>query len=162
MLSKVLLARLQKTRGNCRFWPIHVELIPETGWHLYALKSDATTAVGQGKPSIISVVPNDEIQVCDIVAGQPLLATNPELRAAGAVEGPIAFTLQVETSKDDSPKTIKADRFLEVIVGYQTCSDITCDPLGPLVYALIYRTTKQIRPHLRFQIAGMGKHLRNQ
>ena len=23
--------------GNCRFWPIHVELIPETGWHLYAL-----------------------------------------------------------------------------------------------------------------------------
>ena len=44
------------------------------------------------------------------------------------MEGPIAFTLQVETSKDDSPKTINADRFLEVIVGYQTCSDITCDP----------------------------------
>ena len=119
---------LTENSGNCRFWPIHVELIPETGWHLYALKSDATTVVGQGKPSIISVVPNDEIQVCDIVAGQPLLATNPELRAAGAVEGPIAFTLQVETSKDDSPKTINADRFLEVIVGYQTCSDITCDP----------------------------------
>ena len=114
--------------GNCRFWPIHVELIPETGWHLYALKNDATTEVGQGKPSIISVVPNDEIQVCNIVAGQPLLASNPELRATGAVEGPVAFTLQIEASKDDSPKTIKSDRSLEVIVGYQTCSDVTCDP----------------------------------
>ncbi len=119
---------LTEGTNGCLFWPIRVELIPETGWHLYAPKSDATTEVGQGKPSIVSLVPNAKIEVCGILADEPHLVSEPELRASGAVEGPIVFTVHVEPLKNKSSDESTEDRQLDVIIGYQTCSDITCDP----------------------------------
>ena len=114
--------------NGCLAWPIHIKLLPQPGWHLYAPKTDPTTAIGQGKPSIISLAPSGAVRVCEILANQPQLLDDPELRAAGAVEGSIQFTLQVE--KQDSSLSNDSDqtRQLEAIVGYQTCSDVTCDP----------------------------------
>ena len=119
---------ITKNSNNCSFWPIRVELIPEAGWHLYAPKSDATSEVGQGKPSIVSLVPNGHIKVCGILAGKPNLVSDPELRATGAVEGPIVFTVQVASPENKTLDPSDSNNQLEVIIGYQTCSDITCDP----------------------------------
>ena len=93
---------LTKDITGCHFWPISVELMPETGWHLYAPKSAATTEVGQGKPSIVSLVPHGKITVCSILADEAQLVDEAELREAGAVEGPVVFTLQVEPPKENS------------------------------------------------------------
>ena len=114
--------------NGCLAWPIRIELLPQPGWHLYAPKTDPTTAIGQGKPSIISLAPSGAVRVCEILANEPQLLDDPELRAAGAVEGSIQFTLQVE--KQDSGLSNDSDqtRQLEAIIGYQTCSDVTCDP----------------------------------
>ena len=120
--------RITKNSSNCSFWPIRVELIPEAGWHLYAPKSDATSEVGQGKPSIVSLVPNGDIKVCGILAGEPRLVSDPDLRATGAVEGPIVFTVQVTSPENKSSDPSDSKRQLDVIIGYQTCSDTTCDP----------------------------------
>jgi len=120
--------RIGENSRNCQFWPIRIELIPEAGWHLYAPKSDATTEVGQGKPSIVSLAPNEHIEVCGILAGEPRLVSDPDLRATGAVEGPIVFTVQVAVPENKSSDVSGSDRQLDVIIGYQTCSDITCDP----------------------------------
>ena len=119
---------LTKDTAGCHFWPISVELMPETGWHLYAPKSAATTEVGQGKPSIVSLVPHGKITVCSILADEAHLVEEPELREAGAVEGPVVFTVQVEPPEENSNNVSPEDRQLDVIIGYQTCSDITCDP----------------------------------
>lgn len=117
-----------QTDNGCFAWPIHIELLPQAGWHLYAPKTDPSTAIGQGKPSIISLVQGGDVRVCGILANKPRLLDDPELRAAGAIEGSIQFTLQVEKQNrsldDDSEQT----RQIEAIIGYQTCSDNTCDP----------------------------------
>ena len=114
--------------NGCLAWPICIKLLPQPGWHLYAPKTDPTTAIGQGKPSIISLAPSGAVRVYEILANEPQLLDDPELRAAGAVEGSIQFTLQVE--KQDSGLTNDSDQTheLEAIIGYQTCSDVTCDP----------------------------------
>ena len=119
---------LTEDTNGCLSWPIRIELIPETGWHLYAPKSDATTEVGQGKPSIVSLVPNGKIEVCGIFADKTHRVSEPELRATGAVEGPVVFTVHVEPPENKSAAQAEEDRQLDVIVGYQTCSDVTCDP----------------------------------
>jgi len=122
----------------CTVWPLTIDLLPEQGWHLYAPKSDAKTEVGQGKPTILSLVPGAGLRVCDIVAERPVLATEPELAAAGAVEGPVSLTVMIEvpaaaddradaTSGDEAEAATTAGR-LELLVGFQTCNNTTCDP----------------------------------
>ena len=115
----------------CTVWPLTIDLLPEQGWHLYAPKSDTNTEVGQGKPTILSLVPGAGLRVCDIVAQRPVLATDPELAAAGAVEGPVSLTVMIEVPGDqaaaDSDAAVAPGR-LELLVGFQTCSDTTCDP----------------------------------
>ena len=114
--------------NGCLAWPIRIELLPQPGWHLYAPKTDPTTAIGQGKPSIISLAPSGAVRVCEILANEPQLLDDPELRAAGAVEGSIQFTLQVEQQDSGLSNDSDQTRQLEAIIGYQTCSDVTCDP----------------------------------
>ena len=116
----------------CTVWPLTIDLLPEQGWHLYAPRSDTKTEVGQGKPTILSLVPGAGLRVCDIVAQRPVLATDPELAEAGAVEGPVSLTVMIElpgdrAGEDTADETAPAGR-LELLVGFQTCSDTTCDP----------------------------------
>ncbi|MBT6919291.1 MAG: hypothetical protein HN985_06150 [Planctomycetaceae bacterium] len=114
--------------NGCLAWPVHIELLPQAGWHLYAPKTDPTTAIGQGKPSIISLAPGGAVRVCEILANEPRLLDDPELKAAGAVEGSIRFTLQVEKQDASLSDGLDQRPQLEAIIGYQTCSDVTCDP----------------------------------
>jgi len=114
----------------CTVWPLTIDLLPEQGWHLYAPKSDTNTEVGQGKPTILSLVPGAGLRVCDIVAQRPVLATDPELAAAGAVEGPVSLTVMIEVPGDQAEAAADAvaPGRLELLVGFQTCSGTTCDP----------------------------------
>jgi thiol:disulfide interchange protein len=117
--------------NTCTVWPLTIDLLPEQGWHLYAPQSDTKTEVGQGKPTILSLVPGAGLRVCDIVAQRPVLATDPELAAAGAVEGPVSLTVMIEVPGEQpaegTGEKAAANR-LELLVGFQTCSDTTCDP----------------------------------
>ncbi len=120
----------------CTVWPLTIDLLPEQGWHLYAPRSDTKTEVGQGKPTILSLVPGAGLRVCDIVAQRPVLATKPELAEAGAVEGPISLTVMIEVPGEPagsdpsaaSPEQHAGASKLELLIGFQTCSDTTCDP----------------------------------
>jgi suppressor for copper-sensitivity B len=92
-----------------------VRLVPQAGWHLYRPADSAQTEVGQGKPTIVS---GDEARILSVSAAEATLAVAPELAAAGAVEGPVQLELAV--ANDGEP--------LEAVIGFQTCSDTTCDP----------------------------------
>ena len=123
-----------QSANACTVWPLTIDLLPEQGWHLYAPRSDTQTDVGQGKPTILSLVPGADIRICDIIADRPVLATDPELRAAGAVEGPVRIVVMIEVPGDSdqvpatSTEVVAAARRLELLLGFQTCSDATCDP----------------------------------
>ncbi len=92
-----------------------IRLVPEAGWHLYRPADSADTEVGQGKPTIVSADPK---QVSTASATEAVLAESPELAAAGAVEGPV--TLELALASGEEP--------IEAVLGFQTCSDTTCDP----------------------------------
>jgi suppressor for copper-sensitivity B len=92
-----------------------IRLVPEGGWHLYRPADSAQTEIGQGKPTIISADPG---QVVGASATEAVLAESAELAAAGAVEGPVTLELKLAEGVD----------LIEAVLGFQTCSDTTCDP----------------------------------
>ena len=95
-----------------------VRLVPEEGWHLYRPADSAVTEVGQGKPTIVS---GDATRIVGASATEVTPAHSPELAAAGAVEG--AVTLELVVAHPGSPAEP-----VEALIGFQTCSDTTCDP----------------------------------
>jgi thiol:disulfide interchange protein len=100
-----------------------ITLAPEAGWHLYAPASSAESGVGQGKPTIVAAGPADSAAVLSVAATQSTPAGAAELAAAGAVEGPV--TLEVTLSSTSAVSA--AGKPVELVVGFQTCSDRTCD-----------------------------------
>lgn len=93
-----------------------IELVPDDGWHLYAPGSSAESKVGQGKPTIVAA-PAGGVEEVLVTAVTP--SVHEELSAAGAVDGTVAL----EAALGGDP--------VEAIVGFQTCSDRTCDaPTG--------------------------------
>lgn len=108
-------------------WPVVVTLIPDPDWHLYAPASNDTSAVGQGKPTIVSLpgpAADDgrAVRATRLIAKEAKAAAHAELAAANAVDGPVTFEMLLE------PTGREGERSLEAIVGFQTCSDSTCDP----------------------------------
>ncbi len=104
-------------------WPLSIRLLPEMGWHLYKPASATETEVGQGKPTILSLVSSAGLRLVDVEASRTETPLSADLVAAGAVEGPVAFEAAIERTADEAE-----DRSLELLVAYQTCSDTTCDP----------------------------------
>ncbi len=96
--------------------PVVVRLVPSPDWHLYQPSDSAETEVGQGKPTIASVV-SESGRVLSVSASPVTIAEEPELEAAGAIDGPV--TLEFLVAQGPEP--------VEVLIGLQTCSD-TCDP----------------------------------
>ncbi len=95
-----------------------VRLVPEAGWHLYRPADSAETEVGQGKPTLVA---GDASRIVGVSATEVRLAESPELAAAGAVEGTVTLELMLaEDSSLEDP--------VEAVIGFQTCSDTTCDP----------------------------------
>lgn len=97
--------------------PITLRLVPADGWHLYRPADSATTEIGQGKPTIASVVGNPD-RLLALSAAEAKLAHAAELAAAGAVEGPVVLEFTLAAGAEP----------VEALVGFQTCSDTTCDP----------------------------------
>lgn len=115
-----------------RNWPLVVRIVPEAHWHLYAPASTDAAGLGQGKPTIVSLAASDTARAAAIVAIEAVAATEKELAAAKAVDGPVAIEILLEPQADAA-----ADRTIDCIVGFQTCTDSNCDP--PLAARLTAR-----------------------
>lgn len=101
-------------------WPLLIRLVPDAGWHLYRPAASEKTEIGQGKPTIVAVEGNTDA-VLSVRATEATAATEPELAAAGAVEGPVTLEVLVAAAA-------AAAEPLDLVLGFQTCSDTTCDP----------------------------------
>jgi suppressor for copper-sensitivity B len=109
-----------RSENGKRVVPLVIRLVPAEGWHLYRPASHTETELGQGKPTILAV----EGRPADVVtvrATEAAAATQAELAETGAVEGPV--TLEVLVAAEPS-----ADEPLDLVIGFQTCSETTCDP----------------------------------
>ncbi|MFZ4734139.1 MAG: hypothetical protein ACOYK7_16505, partial [Pirellulales bacterium] len=109
--------------GNEAPWRLVVRLLPESGWHLYAPAATATTAVGQGKPTLLSATLPDGVRLESLRAVGVKPATQAELAAAGAVEGPVELEAVFAAEA-----AVPAGAQAELRIGFQTCSDTSCDP----------------------------------
>jgi len=98
-----------------------VELVPDDGWHLYRPADTATTEVGQGKPTIVSSGTSADSAIASASVTKFTPTTHQDLAAAGAVDGPIGLEIALRPAASDAAS-------LEAVVGFQTCSDQTCDP----------------------------------
>ena len=108
-------------RGGAGGATVTIRLLPEPGWHLYAPASQGTSDVGQGKPTIVGAVSTGETAGPLVgVSATAIPSTAPELAAAGAVDGPVALEVALGG--------VPAGASVGFVVGFQTCSDSTCDP----------------------------------
>ena len=98
--------------------PLVVRLLPDEGWHLYAPASTGTSAVGQGRPTIVSFVSAEGIPAATLGVVESRPAADATLAAANAVDGPV--TLEILLPADASPR--------EAMLGFQACTDSSCDP----------------------------------
>ncbi len=110
--------------------PVLVRLVPAEGWHLYQPSGSAKTEIGQGKPTLASVV-SDTDRLLGFTAAEVLLSEEPELAEAGAVDGPIILEFVLAQGNET----------VEVLIGFQTCSDTTCDPPSAVRLAIELPTT---------------------
>ncbi len=101
-------------------WPLAITIEPEAGWHVYKPGSSAASEIGQGKPTIVAARPDMAGRIVAAAAGKTESPASAELLAAGAVEGPV--TLELKLAADAAPGPI------DILLGFQTCSDTTCDP----------------------------------
>jgi len=101
-------------------WPLRLSVEPESGWHAYAPAASAASEVGKGKPTIVALVETQAASLVSAVAGKTQAPHSPELQAAGAVEGPVTLELTLAPAEDGG--------VVDVLLGFQTCTDTTCDP----------------------------------
>jgi thiol:disulfide interchange protein len=94
-----------------------VELLPDDGWHLYGPADSAKSDVGAGKPTIVATGSASVTAVERVTVATALPTTHADLVASGAVDGPVVLEL-----------TIASGAAADVLVGFQTCSERSCDP----------------------------------
>ena len=109
--------------GGKRLWPLIVRLVPGADWHLYAPASSDDSAVGQGKPMIVSVAAGDTVRAVKLTALEAVQSADKELAALKAVDGTVAVEILLEPQA-----AAAAGATIEAIVGFQTCTHSTCDP----------------------------------
>jgi suppressor for copper-sensitivity B len=147
--------RLEAAFGQAReeagrkVWPLAVRLVPEAGWHLYKPAATAETEIGQGKPTIIAIEA-PENRVVALRATEAQAAQAEELAAAGAVEGPV----QLEILVADDPE---AEEPVGLVLGFQTCSDTTCDPPTGVRLAVDPPSAGGGEPLIDFEAAKYGE-----
>jgi suppressor for copper-sensitivity B len=101
-------------------WPLRLSVEPEPDWHAYAPAASAVSEIGQGKPTIAALAETQAATLVSASAGKTQAPHSAELQAAGAVEGPV--TLELALAPAD------AGGVVDVLLGFQTCSETTCDP----------------------------------
>jgi len=105
-----------------RLWPLVVRLVPEPDWHLYAPASKDASEVGVGKPTIVSLPLSAAARVTKLTTLTAAVAADKKLAAVNAVDGPVAIEVLLEPGTDGAAKGS-----IEAIVGFQTCTNSTCD-----------------------------------
>jgi len=107
--------------AGAQAWPLTITIDPEAGWHVYKPGSSATSEIGQGKPTIVAAGSDMAARIAAATSGTLELPTSAELLAAGAVEGPVTLALKLAADAANRDP-------VEFLLGFQTCSDTTCDP----------------------------------
>jgi thiol:disulfide interchange protein len=108
-----------------RVWPLLLRLVPEDHYHLYAPASKDDSAVGQGKPTIVSLATSDTVRAARLTTLEAATSADKELAALKAVDGAVAIEMLLEPVGD---ATDAAKREIEAILGFQTCTNSACDP----------------------------------
>lgn len=120
--------RGQSGRGR----EIVVRLSPEPEWHLYPVAAADKGGVGQGKPTLVSIARAEGLKVVSI-RGRAVSADGGDGPAADkGIEGkegvrilPAGLELSALVEPTDGAAT---PAVLELLIGFQTCNDTTCDP----------------------------------
>ena len=117
-------------------WPLRLSIEPESGWHAYAPAASAVSEIGQGKPTIVALAETQAAALVSASAGRTQAPHSAELQAAGAVEGPVTFELALTPAEEGG--------VVDVLLGFQTCSETTCDP--PTGVRLAVKLPKGVDP----------------
>jgi thiol:disulfide interchange protein len=108
-----------------RVWPLVVRLVPEDHYHLYAPASKDDSAVGQGKPTIVSIAASEAVRAAKLTALEAIPSADKALAALHAIDGTVAIEVLLEPVGTGAEP---ANREIEAILGFQTCTDSACDP----------------------------------
>jgi suppressor for copper-sensitivity B len=108
-----------------RVWPLVVRLVPEDHYHLYAPASKDDAAVGQGKPTIVSVAASETVRAARLTTLEAIPSVDKALAALHAIDGAVAIEVLLEPVGTAAEP---AKRAIEAIIGFQTCTDSACDP----------------------------------
>jgi thiol:disulfide interchange protein len=104
-------------------WQVVIEIVPEEGWHLYKPSGSAKSEVGQGKPTIVAAAEGEANEVGSVAVASAVPTTHAALVESGAVDGPIVLEV-----RGDAADSAAGTRAVQVVIGFQTCSEQTCDP----------------------------------
>ncbi len=102
---------------------LRVRLTPDDGWHLYPADSADVSEVGEGKPTLVSVVETSGVTVAGVTATSDGIAV---VEGKPTVEG--SLSLIVEFDEAVAEGSGSDDAALECLVGFQTCKETSCDP----------------------------------
>jgi thiol:disulfide interchange protein len=106
---------------------LRVSAAPDSGWHLYAYEPQDPEQVA--KPTLIALDTPAAWRLDGVAASQPPIVKPGEGDdpAVSYHEGDVTWTARITVSASTPP----GDYVLAGIVGYQTCTDTSCDrPLG--------------------------------
>jgi thiol:disulfide interchange protein len=121
---------------------IVVRLSPESEWHLYPVAAADKGGVGQGKPTLVSIARSEGLKVVAI-RGRASAANGGDGPAANSIsadsvpadrgiegkEGVRILPANLELSMLVEPSAdAPVPAVLEMLIGFQTCNDTTCDP----------------------------------
>ena len=121
-------------------WPLRVKLLPQSGWHLYAPSASDSSQIGQGKPTIVSLVAGHSLQATSLTVAKTKPPASTVLAQSSAVEGPLVFEIMLEEIEASSQAISQLDQHspaspsskppasVDIIIGFQTCTETTCDP----------------------------------
>ena len=120
--ARVRAAFRRPSAAGSTAWPLVVELVPMEGWHFYKPADSAESKVGQGKPTIVSAAAGEGATIEKVTVTKVTPTIHAELAESGAVDGPVVLELLV-----NAPPGVGGPRTVDAVVGFQTCSDQTCD-----------------------------------
>lgn len=99
-------------------WPLLLRLSPDAGYHLYEAAGSADSEAGQGKPTVVAVASRE--------AAVRVLRSTPshvaKVAESRGVDGPVVLEIALPAGEGPDDGTV------ELIVGFQTCTETSCDP----------------------------------
>ena len=102
---------------------LRMRLVPEEGWHLYPADAADTSDVGEGKPTLLSVVEARGLQVVGVTATSDGIEP---VEGKPTVVGGLSLIVELEDAAE--PASPADEAVFECLVGFQTCKDTSCDP----------------------------------